>query len=144
MRGDSQVQQCSICGVAILITDTHTWWLCMVKAIKKNLRDTDQVILKEELKAMKKVLRRLGFVNREGVVEMKGRVACEINSADELVLTEMIFNGVFNDLAPEQIVALASCFVFQEKVRRTAHTIERAETHSGMFLWGYSARLPTS
>lgn len=97
----------------------------MVKAIKKNLRDTDQVILKEELKAMKKVLRRLGFVNREGVVEMKGRVACEINSADELVLTEMIFNGVFNDLAPEQIVALASCFVFQEKVCRTAHTRER-------------------
>jgi ATP-dependent RNA helicase DOB1 len=74
------------------------------------------VILGPELKAMKKILRRLGFVNREGVVEVKGRVACEINSADELVLTEMIFNGVFNDLTAEQIVALASCFVFQEKV----------------------------
>ena len=39
------------------------------------------------------------------------------SSADELVLTEMIFNGVFNDLTVEQCPALLSCFVFQEKVQ---------------------------
>jgi superfamily II RNA helicase len=39
-----------------------------------------------------------------------------LRSADELVLTEMIFNGVFNDLTVEQCPALLSCFVFQEKV----------------------------
>jgi len=32
---------------------------------------------------------------------MKGRAACGIDSGDELVLTELIFDGVFNDLAPE-------------------------------------------
>ena len=37
-------------------------------------------------------------------------------SADELLLTEMIFNGVFNDLTPDQIAGIMSCFVFQEKV----------------------------
>jgi ATP-dependent RNA helicase DOB1 len=72
-------------------------------------------------------------------------VACEISSADELVLTELIFTGVLNDLngttitttttfvvvvffndlpahrvavpclAVEQIVSLMSCFVFEEK-----------------------------
>jgi hypothetical protein len=47
---------------------------------------------------------------------MKGRVACEISSGDELLLTEMIFNGVFNPLSPEQCAALLSCFVFTEKV----------------------------
>lgn len=47
---------------------------------------------------------------------MKGRVACEISSGDELLLTELIFNGAFNDLTVEQGVALLSCFVFQEKV----------------------------
>ena len=31
----------------------------------------------------------------EGVVEVKGRVAAEIQSADELVLTELIFSGAF-------------------------------------------------
>ena len=37
-------------------------------------------------------------------------------SGDELLLTEMIFNGVFNDLTVQQCVALLSCFVFEEKV----------------------------
>lgn len=36
-------------------------------------------------------------------------------SADELLLTEMIFNNVFNDLNPAQCNALLSCLVFQEK-----------------------------
>ena len=42
-------------------------------------------------------------------------MACEIQSADELVLTELIFNGVFSALSGEQIVALTSCFVWSEK-----------------------------
>ena len=37
-------------------------------------------------------------------------------SGDELLLTEMMFNGAFNDLTVEQCVALLSRFVFQEKV----------------------------
>ena len=60
---------------------------------------------------------RLGYADAADVIEMKGRVACEISSGDELLLTELIFNGAFNDLSVEQEVALLSCFVFQEKVR---------------------------
>lgn len=30
-------------------------------------------------------------------------MACEINTCDELVTTELMFNGVFNDLKPEQV-----------------------------------------
>ncbi len=45
-------------------------------------------------------------------MELKGRVACEINSGFELLLTEMIFHGVFNDLTTPQAVALLSCFVY--------------------------------
>ena len=44
-------------------------------------------------------------------------MACEISTGDELLLTEMIFNGAFNNLTVEQTVALLSCFVFEEKVR---------------------------
>ena len=36
-------------------------------------------------------------------------------SADELLLTEMIFNGLFNTLDVTQTVALLSCFVCDEK-----------------------------
>lgn len=70
----------------------------------------------DELKCRKRVLRRLQFTSSADVVEMKGRVACEISTGDELLLTEMIFNGVFNPLPPEHCAALLSCFVFTEKV----------------------------
>ncbi len=39
-------------------------------------------------------------------LQMKGRVACEVNTADELLVTELIFNGVFNDLDAAQSVCL--------------------------------------
>ncbi|MCO5612956.1 hypothetical protein L7F22_067229 [Adiantum nelumboides] len=48
-------------------------------------------------------------------VLLKGRVACEINSADELVLTELVLDNVFGDYSPEEVVALLSVFVFQER-----------------------------
>ena len=64
---------------------------------------------------------RLGYADAADVIELKGRVACEISSGDELLLTELIFNGAFNDLTVEQEVALLSCFVFQEKVCMYLH-----------------------
>lgn len=42
------------------------------------------------------------------------RVACEISSGDELLLAELLFNRTFNELTPEQVAALLSCFVFEE------------------------------
>ena len=39
-------------------------------------------------------------------------------SGDELLITEMLFNGLFNDLNPCQINALLSCFVFEEKTEQ--------------------------
>lgn len=44
---------------------------------------------------------------------LQGRVACEINSGDELLATEMIFAGVLTELSPEEAVALLSALVFQ-------------------------------
>jgi len=86
-----------------------------IKAIKKRIVEANAIAQLDELKCRKRVLRRLGYTSSSDVIEMKGRVACEITSGDELLLTEMIFNGAFNDLTVEQTVALLSCFVFQEK-----------------------------
>ncbi|EOR02115.1 ATP-dependent RNA helicase mtr4 [Wallemia ichthyophaga EXF-994] len=86
-----------------------------VKETKKRIQTTQDVIQLDELKCRKRVLRRLGFTSQADVIEMKGRVACEISTGDELLLTEMIFNGVFNQLSPEQSAAVLSCFVFDEK-----------------------------
>ncbi|KAE8636312.1 hypothetical protein XENTR_v10002933 [Xenopus tropicalis] len=85
-----------------------------IRAAKRELKKARTVLQMDELKCRKRVLRRLGFATASDVIEMKGRVACEISSADELLLTEMMFNGLFNDLTAEQATALLSCFVFQE------------------------------
>ncbi|EGZ09585.1 hypothetical protein PHYSODRAFT_318253 [Phytophthora sojae] len=61
------------------------------------------------------VLKRLGYISKDGVVQVKGRVACEINTCEELVLTEMIFENVLANLEPEEIVAVLSALIFQEK-----------------------------
>lgn len=87
-----------------------------IRSLKKRISATHDVLQLEELKCRKRVLRRLGFTNSSDIAEMKGRVACEISTGDELLLTELIFNGVFNTLLPEQCASLLSCFVFTEKV----------------------------
>ena len=50
------------------------------------------------------------------MMEIKHFVVVAVASGDELLLTEMIFNGVFNDLTIQQCVSLLSCFVFEERV----------------------------
>ncbi|EPS36528.1 hypothetical protein H072_9957 [Dactylellina haptotyla CBS 200.50] len=61
------------------------------------------------------VLKQLDFIDESSRVQLKGRVACEINSANELVLTELILENTLADFEPEEMVALLSAFVFQEK-----------------------------
>ncbi|XP_062869625.1 exosome RNA helicase MTR4 [Trichomycterus rosablanca] len=96
-----------------------------IKAAKRDLKKARTVLQMDELKCRKRVLRRLGFATSSDVIEMKGRVACEISSADELLLTEMVFNGLFNDLTAEQATALLSCFVFQENANEMPKLTEQ-------------------
>ncbi|XP_062334060.1 exosome RNA helicase MTR4 [Osmerus eperlanus] len=96
-----------------------------IKGAKRDLKKARTVLQMDELKCRKRVLRRLGFATSSDVIEMKGRVACEISSADELLLTEMVFNGLFNDLTAEQATALLSCFVFQENAQEMPKLTEQ-------------------
>ncbi|CAH7666284.1 rRNA-processing arch domain-domain-containing protein [Phakopsora pachyrhizi] len=87
----------------------------LCRLYQEKMASAKNVIYMDDLKNRKQALKKLGFSNSEDVVEIKGRVACEISSGDELLLTEMIFNGAFSQLTPEQCAALLSCFVFTEK-----------------------------
>lgn len=62
-----------------------------------------------------KVLQELGYIDAERTVLLKGRVACEINSTSELVLTELILENSLADFSCEETIALLSAFVFDEK-----------------------------
>jgi len=85
------------------------------RALRQRSRETQTVAMREELRRMKRVLRRLNYISEKGVLQTKGRFSCEITTGDELVLTDMVFDGVFNDLTPEEATALLSCFVHKEK-----------------------------
>ncbi|KAI0323105.1 antiviral helicase [Amylostereum chailletii] len=61
------------------------------------------------------VLKELKFVDSNSTVSLKGRVACEINSVNELVLTELVLENTLAAYEPEEVVALLSAFLFQEK-----------------------------
>ncbi|VDM48694.1 unnamed protein product [Toxocara canis] len=99
-----------------------------VKAAKAELKKAQSLLQLDELKCRKRVLRRLQYCDESDVITRKGRVACEISAADELLLTEMLFGGQFSQLTPEQMAALLSCFVFEEK----ANVTKVAEELSGI------------
>jgi ATP-dependent RNA helicase DOB1 len=90
-----------------------------IKNTKKQISDALSVLQLDELKCRKRVLRRLGFIDEADVVQLKARVACEISTGDELVLSELLFNRFFNELTPEQCAACLSCFIFEEKSKDT-------------------------
>ncbi|KAL4906462.1 hypothetical protein BDW74DRAFT_150415 [Aspergillus multicolor] len=90
-----------------------------IKATKKKISDGMAIQQLDELKCRKRVLRRFGFINEAEVVQLKARVACEISTGDELMLSELLFNGFFNKLTPEQAAAVLSVFVFEEKTKET-------------------------
>jgi len=63
----------------------------------------------------KAVLRTLGYIDAEESVCVKGRVACEVGTCEELIVTEIVTEGLFSDLSPEEIVACLSSLVYQAK-----------------------------
>lgn len=81
----------------------------------------------DELKCRKRVLRRFGFINDAEVVQLKARVACEISTGDELLLSELLFNRFFNELSPEMCAAVLSVFIFEEKAECPALREELAK-----------------
>ncbi|KAI9298253.1 antiviral helicase [Neoconidiobolus thromboides FSU 785] len=86
----------------------------LAKKLKEKVSSSNNIEKMDELKCRRRILRRLGFVSPSDVIEIKGRVACEITNPGELLLTELIFCGMFTDLTVEQSVAILSCFVFDE------------------------------
>ena len=94
----------------------HDQWL-----IKENISQLRQLMSDQNLQLLPDyeqrlhVLKDLDFIDDSSRVQLKGKVACEIHSADELVLTELILDNVLAAYEPAEIVALLSAFVFQEK-----------------------------
>ena len=93
-----------------------------ISLLKDKLTHIDRVLSNENLSLFPdfekkcKILQFLEYTSVEdSVVQLKGRVACEVNTCDELLLTELIFENVLEPLTTEEAVALLSAFVFQQR-----------------------------
>ena len=70
--------------------------------------------MSSDLVNMKRVMRRLDLSDRNDVPTLKGKVACSISAADELLTTEILFSGMLTNLDPNQSAALLSCLVYTD------------------------------
>ncbi|CAN6613938.1 antiviral helicase Ski2p [Trichomonascus vanleenenianus] len=87
--------------------------------VKKKIQDLKQLISDQNLELLPDyeqriaVLKDLGYIDENSNVQLKGRVACEISTGFELIITELVLDNFLGDYEPEEIVALLSCFVFE-------------------------------
>ncbi|KAL0951772.1 hypothetical protein HGRIS_008443 [Hohenbuehelia grisea] len=112
-----QGHECKLCGEF----KDHYAIVHGEKTLRANIANLKLAISEQNLELIPdyeqriEVLKELKFIDENSTVLLKGRVACEINSASELVLTELILENTLAAYEPEEVVALLSCFVFQEK-----------------------------
>ncbi|KAK8098800.1 uncharacterized protein PG998_012041 [Apiospora kogelbergensis] len=94
----------------------HDQWLIKetIASLRQSLSNQNLQLLPDYEQRIQ-VLKDLSFIDAESRIQLKGKVACEIHSADELVLTELILDNVLAEYEPAEIAALLSAFVFQEK-----------------------------
>ncbi|KAK4102327.1 antiviral helicase [Parathielavia hyrcaniae] len=107
----------------------HDQWLIQthIQQLRQTLSEQNLQLLPDYEQRIQ-VLKDLSFIDDASRIQLKGKVACEIHSSDELVLTELILENVLADYEPAEIAALLSAFVFQEKtdsVPRLTANLER-------------------
>ncbi|GAB5366303.1 hypothetical protein AAMO2058_001132300, partial [Amorphochlora amoebiformis] len=85
-----------------------------ISRLKSALSD-DRVAMLGELDQRVAILQALDYVGPTREVLLKGRVACEIGTCDCLIVTELIFENVLDDLDGPEAVALLSALVFKRR-----------------------------
>jgi antiviral helicase SKI2 len=107
----------------------HDQWLIQTHILQLRQALSEQNLqLLPDYEQRIQVLKDLSFIDDASRIQLKGKVACEVHSGDELVLTELILENVLADYEPAEIAALLSAFVFQEKtdsVPRLTANLER-------------------
>jgi antiviral helicase SKI2 len=97
--------------------------------IKKNIESLKQLISDQNLELLPdyeqrvEVLKDLNYIDEGLNVLLKGRVACEISSGFELIVTELVLDNFLGDYEPEEIVALMSAFVFEGNTQMQTDTV---------------------
>ncbi|XP_033109857.1 helicase SKI2W-like [Anneissia japonica] len=83
------------------------------------------LLLLPQFQQRQKVLKSLRYLNNDMEIQQKGIVACKF-SHHEIILTEIIFGRILDDLRPEEIAAVLSCIVYNgEKESMVTEAIKK-------------------
>jgi ATP-dependent RNA helicase DOB1 len=95
-------------------------------SLTTKINATELSKFRSELSSRAEVLKKLDHVDDDLVLKLKGRAACWIDTADELLVTELMFNGVFAKLGHHELVALCSMFIPCEKSKENEDIHDRS------------------
>lgn len=94
----------------------------------KSLLSNENLALFPDFQQKMNVLKILNYVEADNTLTMKGRVACEMTTSNELLATEIIFHNILEPMNPPEVAAILSALVFQEKtVENSAKLTSRME-----------------
>jgi antiviral helicase SKI2 len=96
------------------LLDCERYLLHQIDQLKFGLSDAN-LALTPDFETKTKVLKYMGYLDEARAVTLKGRVACELSTGDELIGAEIVFGGCLEKLTPAEAAALLSALVFQEK-----------------------------
>lgn len=101
-----------------------------IKQLSESIQKSADMIMSSELVSMKRVMRRLDLCDKNDVPTLKGKVAAHISTSDEILLTEMLFSGLFNDMEqPSHIAAVLSCLVYTEGKSGSQEGVQKIVKH---------------
>ena len=96
------------------LLDCERHLLHQIDQLKFGLSDAN-LALTPDFETKTRVLKYMGYLDEARAVTLKGRVACELSTGDELIGAEIVFGGCLEKLTPAEAAALLSALVFQEK-----------------------------
>lgn len=85
-----------------------------IRTLESSIREASEMIMRTDLVNMKRVMRRLDMADKNDVPTLKGKVACSISASDEILITELLFSGEFQELPPHQVAAILSCLIYTD------------------------------
>ena len=89
-------------------------YLNEIEFLTDKIKSLSNLVNQKDLDSMKKVLKRLNFIDENEIIQLKGRIATIITSANEIVLTELLLDGSLSDISPHNMASLMTVFVCDE------------------------------
>ena len=81
-------------------------------------KSSKDLLTTSDMESRIQILTNYNCVNKNLVVQLKGRVLGIFNNPYNLIITQALFEGVFIDIEPAEIAGLVSIFVTEEKNKK--------------------------